>query len=178
MWAGENEVFGPMAWEELMELAGSAYISPEDELSEDGEKWKPAHEWEALGMKWTVELDGDTTYGPTTTGTLKEFLLAGEISPDHKIREKGAAGTKSLKEVLGEDEIKEVMEKRGKEVEEAAHDESIDSDSGFEESLEVARDLRIQQLEADLEKTKKDYEMLMHQYRRVSEELLKLKSAK
>ena len=164
----ETEIFGPMDLHELKNLVDSAYIAPEDAVSEDGEIWKHSHEWDALAMHWKVHMSDGQFYGPTSLGTIKEFYRAGELKKDQDLTHAKSGVTRTVAEVLGEDFISEF---------EAAQSKADPSAfaSELEEPLEVARELRIQQLEADLEKTKKDYDMLMHQYRRVSEELLQTK---
>jgi len=164
----ETEVFGPMDLEELKTLVDSAYVAPEDEVSGDGENWKHSHEWEVLEMHWKVHMSDGQFYGPTSVGTIKEFFRAGELNKDQELIHAKSGETRTVAGLLGDDFISELEAAQGK-----ANPASFPAD--LEESLEVARELRIQQLEADLEKTKKDYDMLMHQYRRVSEELLQFK---
>lgn len=164
----ETEIFGPMDLADLKNLADTAYIAPDDEIADDGDNWKLAHEFPELAMVWIVPTANGESYGPTTLGTLKEFFRAGELAKDHDIIHAQTGEKNTVEGVLGSDFISEF--------EAAQMAESPASDSAdLESSLEVARELRIQQLEADLEKVKKDYDMLMHQYRRVSEELLALK---
>lgn len=165
----ESEIFGPMELPDLKNLADTAYIAPDDEVADDGDNWKPAPQYPELEMVWTVKLAEDTTYGPTTVGTLKEFIRAGELKKDQELVHSGTGEKKTVEDVLGSDFISEF------EAAERAKNLDTEPDPDLEDTLEVARDLRIQQLEADLEKVKKDYDMLMSQYRRVSEELLALK---
>jgi len=164
----ETEIFGPMDLADLKNLADTAYIAPDDEVADEGDNWKPAPEFPELEMIWTVHMADGETYGPTTLGTLKEFFRAGELAKDLDIIHAKTAEKSTVEAALGSDFISEF--------EAARQSESTASDPvELESSLEVARELRIQQLEADLDKVKKDYDMLMHQYRRVSEELLTFK---
>lgn len=165
----ETEIIGPMELADLKNLADSAYIAPDDEIADDGDNWKPACEFPELEMVWTVLIADDESYGPTTLGTLKEFFRAGELTKDAELVHSQTGEKSTVEAVLGSDFIAEI--------EAAQLAESPASDPNeLEASLEIARELRIQQLEADLDKVKKDYDMLMHQYRRVSEELLTLKN--
>lgn len=63
----------------------SAQIHPQDVVSNDGRTWNKAPMLEELHMDWLVEVPGQPLYGPTTAGTLLEFLSLGEISADTKI---------------------------------------------------------------------------------------------
>jgi hypothetical protein len=163
----ETEIFGPMDFKELQSLVDSAYVAPEDEVSEDGEIWKLANEWEALEMVWKVHMADGQFYGPTSIGTIKEFFRAEELNKDQSLTHAQSGETTTVAELLGEEFLSEI---------EAAQSQASPAfPAELDEPLDVARELRIQQLEADLEKTKKDYDLLMHQYRRVSEELLQLK---
>jgi hypothetical protein len=164
----ETEIFGPMELNDLKNLADTAYIAPDDEVADDGDNWKAAPEFEELEMVWTVLMTDGLTYGPTTVGTLREFYRAGELAKNLDITHAKSGEKSTVETLLGSDFISEL------EAAQKAVPAEVD-DIELEQSLEVARDLRIQQLEADLEKVKKDYDMLMHQYRRVSEELLTFK---
>ncbi|MDX6767237.1 MAG: hypothetical protein SFU85_10655 [Candidatus Methylacidiphilales bacterium] len=164
----ETEVFGPMDFPDLKGLVDTAYVAPEDEISTDGQNWKLAHEWPDLEMIWKVVMADGQTYGPTSTGTIREFFSAGELTKEQKISHVTNGQTQTVAELLGEAFL------AAHTAVDAADNPEADNPQ-LEETLEVARELRINQLEADLEKTKKDYDLLMHQYRRVSEELLQLK---
>lgn len=165
----ETEVFGPMELADLRNLADSAYIAPDDEVADDGENWKPAPEYPELEMVWTVHMADGATYGPTTLGTLKEFYRAGELAKDLDLSHARTGEKSTVAAVLGPEFLGEL------EASQQAAESSAQESDDLEPSLEVARELRIRQLESDLDKVKKDYDMLMHQYRRVSEELLALK---
>lgn len=63
----------------------SAQIHPQDVISNDGRTWNKAPMLEELHMDWLVEVPGQPLYGPTTAGTLLEFLSLGEISAETRI---------------------------------------------------------------------------------------------
>lgn len=79
---GTQEVFGPVRFSKLQEWAQSAQISPQDLLSTDQEVWTRPPMLPELEMDWLVQVSDDFLYGPTTVGTLVEFLVSGEISSD------------------------------------------------------------------------------------------------
>lgn len=78
----DGEIFGPVAFDQIREWAMSAQIHPQDVLSNDGRTWNKAPMLAELQMDWLVEVPGQPLYGPTTAGTLLEFLKAGEISAE------------------------------------------------------------------------------------------------
>lgn len=63
----------------------SAQIHPQDVISNDGRTWNKAPMLTELQMDWLVEIPGQPLYGPTTAGTLLEFLKLGEVSAETKI---------------------------------------------------------------------------------------------
>jgi hypothetical protein len=81
----DGEIFGPVSFEQIGEWAMSAQVHPQDAISNDGRTWNKAPMLEDLHMDWLVEVPGQPLYGPTTAGTLLEFLSLGEISAETKI---------------------------------------------------------------------------------------------
>lgn len=77
-----GEVFGPIRFEQIRDWAMSAQIHPQDTLSNDQVVWIKSPMVTELHMDWLVELDKEVLYGPTTSGTLLEFVASGEISPE------------------------------------------------------------------------------------------------
>jgi hypothetical protein len=166
----ENEILGPMDMAELKLLAESAYISPGDEIAFDGEQWKKAVLIEELGMCWTIRSKDGVEYGPTTVGTVREFLSAGEIEKDATLINTLTKKETTVKELLGD----EAMAKVEAEKQEQA---ILIPDKDLEESLEVAKDIRIRTLEVEYDSLKKEFEDLSQKYRRTAEELIALKKA-
>ena len=81
--AENNEVFGPINFQQLNTWATSAQISPLDKVSTDQQTWFKAPMVPELGMDWLIELTSDQLYGPTTLGALQEFLNLGEDQRRH-----------------------------------------------------------------------------------------------
>ena len=79
---GDNEVFGPVHFDQIREWAQLAQVAPQDVVSDNGELWTKAPMIPELEMDWLVQLTDESFYGPTTKGALREFLLLGEISGD------------------------------------------------------------------------------------------------
>lgn len=75
-----NEIFGPAPLSQLRIWAAEAKISPMDRVSSDNRKtWLRAPMVTELQMDWLVEMPDGFLYGPTSVGTLQEFLATGEI---------------------------------------------------------------------------------------------------
>jgi hypothetical protein len=165
----ENEIHGPMDMDELAALAAGAFVAPEDEVSFDGKEWTPAPEMKELEMFWIIHTDDGAQYGPTSEGTIREFLSAEELTQSHIIEDARDGNKLTVAELLGAEVVDEVMA-------EQADSEGIPM-ADIEETLDTAKDLRIRQLEADFDHLQREHDKLMAQYRKVSEELIRLKKA-
>lgn len=76
----DREVHGPVSLDQLRVWAAEAKISPLDKVSNDNrESWVRAPMVSALQMDWLIEMPDKYLYGPTSVGTLQEFLATGEI---------------------------------------------------------------------------------------------------
>lgn len=79
----DNEVFGPAPLDQFRIWAAEAKISPLDRISNDERKtWVRAPMVTELQMDWLIEMPDNLLYGPTSVGTLQEFLATGEIDAD------------------------------------------------------------------------------------------------
>lgn len=78
----DGQVFEDRTLEELVHWARSAQINPYDELSEDGQHWRKAFEFQQLEMEWIVTLNDGTEYGPTNVPTLLEFISVKLLAED------------------------------------------------------------------------------------------------
>ena len=76
-----NEIFGPASLGQLRTWATEAKISPMDRVSSDARNtWRRAPMVTELQMDWLIEMPDNLLYGPTSVGTLQEFLATGEIN--------------------------------------------------------------------------------------------------
>ena len=75
----DGSTFGPVQFDQITRWAATAQIAPHDALSSDGQTWVKASMVPQLSMDWLVELTSEHYYGPTTLGTLREFIRLGEI---------------------------------------------------------------------------------------------------
>jgi hypothetical protein len=78
----DGSTFGPVQFDRPMFGFVAAQLPPHDTLSSDGQTWLRAPMVPQLGMDWLVELTSEHYYGPTTLGTLREFIRLGEIDAD------------------------------------------------------------------------------------------------
>lgn len=78
----DGSIFGPANFEQLQQWAAEAQVSPLDKVSTDQTHWVRAPMLPELGMDWLVEVTHDYCYGPTTLGTVGDFLRRGEIGPE------------------------------------------------------------------------------------------------
>ena len=82
----DNHVFGPTTLGALQSWAAEAKISPMDKVSSDGQhSWVRAPMVAQLQMDWLIELEDHHLYGPTTIGTIQEFLASGEINENTQL---------------------------------------------------------------------------------------------
>lgn len=78
----DGTVFGPLSFDHLAHWAAEAQIAPHDTISNDQQTWVKAPMLPELGMDWLVEITSEHYYGPTTLGTIQEFIRLGEINED------------------------------------------------------------------------------------------------
>ena len=80
--ASDGSLFGPLSFKQLQQWAADAQVSPLDRVSNDQTNWIKAPMLPELQMDYIVEVGVDHYYGPTTLGTIAEFIAAGEITPE------------------------------------------------------------------------------------------------
>jgi hypothetical protein len=179
--AREESIYGPMDEAGLKQLAQSAMVAPEDLVDKEDDKWVPAGEIEFLEMDWRVHTADGNGYGPTTIGTIREFFGGGEITVRDEVIHVRTQERKSVGDLLGLTG-KEVGQLDGSA---AAPVPAVSSDTARlklpnslpEEvirPLDTAKDLRIRQMELDMQKMQRDYETLLQKYRKLSEEFADL----
>ncbi|MDR1191414.1 MAG: DUF4339 domain-containing protein [Verrucomicrobiales bacterium] len=159
--------YGPMNAAELQQLVDSAYVSPEDEIATKADNWRAVTDFPEFGMVWKIAAGDGTLYGPTSLGTIREFIKSGEVEfGDQILKEGGSAAVKTVAEVLGEKAVAALKA-------EIAGAPRPPVDRQLEQALETARELRIRNLESDLGTLQQDYDELKHKYLKACEELAK-----
>jgi hypothetical protein len=78
----DGSIFGPLSFDQLGRWASSAQVAPHDSISTDQTNWMKAPMLPELGMDWIAEVTSERLYGPTTLGSIREFLRLGEIDDD------------------------------------------------------------------------------------------------
>lgn len=150
-----GRVLGPMDLDHLKALANQSLIAPDDLIQADEGAWQKAPEIAELEMLWMVEpLDGPR-YGPTTAGTIAEFLQSGQLGGSELVTHIRTRESFTVTEFL--DEIRRrrdaKLKSRTIKLEEAA--EPMTATPTASPAFDAALRLRIRQLETDLAQAKK-----------------------
>lgn len=129
----DDSVFGPLEFQQLRHWALAAQLSPLDKVSTDGKTWTKAPMMPELAMDYLIETGPDQYYGPTTIGSVREFLAAGEIDHDTLITnckdgtQRAVHEVEELKQISAEEpirtSIRENLQQRLRELEEALMEE-------------------------------------------------------
>ena len=160
--APDSAIYGPVDTQMLKDWANSAQIAPEDEIDESDDNWRPAPEIEFLEMLWTVKLPGGETYGPTTVGTLREFINEGLVTDKtHASHCKTHQSLPLAALVAAVDFEQKRAARRPKEANKSTASLAVDR----------AKDQHIRQLEEDLKDLRKEYDALTHRYRQLERQL-------
>lgn len=150
-----GRVLGPMDLDHLKALANQSLIAPDDLVQVDEGPWQKAPEVVDLEMLWMVEpLDGPR-YGPTTAGTIAEFLQTGQLGGSELVTHIRTKETYTVTEFL--EEIKRRRDSKLKSRTIKLEDATDAPTRTLAESpaFDAALRLRIRQLETDLAEAKK-----------------------
>jgi ribosomal protein L19E len=158
--APDDSVYGPVDEETLKEWANSAQIAPEDMIDESDENWRAAPAIDFLEMLWLVKLPGGETYGPTTVGTLREFIKEGLVT------EKTVATHSKTHQSLPLTALVAAVDFEKRRASKRPSNEANKSTALL--AVEMAKDQHIRQLEEDLKELRREHETLTHRYRQLS----------
>ncbi len=158
--APDDSIYGPVDAETLKEWANSAQVAPLDMIDESDENWRVASDVEFLEMFWLVKLPDSETYGPTTVGTLREFIHEGLIS------EKTLATHVKSNQSLPIAALFAALEFEKKRAMKRPPKEAMKSTASL--AVDMAKDQRIRQLEEDLRELRREHDSLVHRYRQLS----------
>jgi len=162
--ASDDSIYGPVDQNTLKEWANSAQISPQDLIDfNNDEKWRLAPEIEFLQMLWFVKLPDSENYGPTTVGTLQEFVQEGLIG------EKTLATHAKTNQSLPIGALFAAMQFEKKREERRPPKEGKKSTASL--AVDMAKDQRIRQLEEDLRELRREHETLTHKFRQLTIQL-------
>ena len=101
----QDDTFGPETRDRLLEWARMGRIQPGQEISDDGEHWRPAVEIPFLDMRWSIDIGDGMPRGPFNKHAAEALLRSGRLPPGSKLVEVPAAfETEEEKEKTPEEE--------------------------------------------------------------------------
>ena len=159
----DSSVYGPVDAATLRDWANSAQVAPQDEVDENDENWRSAPQIEFLEMLWLVTLPGNEIYGPTTLGTLREFIHEGLITEKTIATHAKTSQTLPIAALFAalEFEKKRALRRPPKEAKKSTASLAVD----------MAKDQRIRQLEEDLKELRQEHESLTHKFRQLTHQV-------
>ena len=83
----QDDTFGPETRDRLLEWARMGRIQPGQEISSDGENWKPAVEIPFLDMRWSIDIGDGTPRGPFNKHAAEALLKSGRLPPGSRLVE-------------------------------------------------------------------------------------------
>lgn len=83
----QDDTFGPETKERLIEWARMGRIQPGQDVSDDGENWRPAVEVPFLDMRWAIDIGDGTPRGPFNKHAADALLKSGRLPPGSKLIE-------------------------------------------------------------------------------------------
>jgi hypothetical protein len=159
----DGDIYGPVDEATLKEWAGAAQISPEDLIDTSDENWRAAPEYPFLEMVWVIKLPGEELYGPTSIGTLREFIAESLIS------DKSIATNVITTQSLPVGALFAALDFEKKRAARRSAPERNKSTVMI--AVDMAKDQRIRQLEEDLRNLRREHEALLHRYRQLTLEM-------
>ena len=75
----QDETFGPETKERLIEWAQMGRIQPGQDISDDGENWRPATEIPFLDMRWSIDIGDGQPRGPFNKHAAQALLASGRL---------------------------------------------------------------------------------------------------
>lgn len=149
-----GRVLGPMDLDHLKALANQSLIAPDDLIQKDEGPWQKAPEIGELEMLWIVEpLDGPR-YGPTTAGTIAEFLQSGQLGGSELVTHIRTKETFTVTEFLEEIRRRRDSKLKSRTIKLEDPNEPLQNLPVDSPAFDAALRLRIRQLEADLAEAK------------------------
>ena len=100
----QDDTFGPETRDRLLEWAKMGRIQPGQEISNDGETWRPAVEIPFLDMRWSIDIGDGTPRGPFNRHAAEALLKSGRLPPGSKLVEVPPAFEKASSPAPKDDE--------------------------------------------------------------------------
>lgn len=159
----DQSIYGPVNTAMLKEWANSAQIAPEDMIDESDDNWRPAPDIDFLEMLWQVKLPGGELYGPTTVGTLREFINEGLVNEKTPAMHAKTHQSLPLAALFAAVDFEKRRASRRPPTEANKSTASL--------AVEMAKDQHIRQLEEDLRELRKEHDALIHKFRQLTLQL-------
>ena len=83
----QDETFGPETKSRLIEWAQMGRIQPGQEISCDGENWRPATEIDFLDMRWSIDIGDGLPRGPFNKVAAQALINSGRLPRGSKLVE-------------------------------------------------------------------------------------------
>jgi|GEM_PF-429879 len=189
--AQDDTVLGPFPLQTLQQYAQSALVGPQDMVDFVDDQWKPVSEVRELEMHYIITSKADgNSYGPTTRGTIREFLVSGELAADDTVEDTLTKEIVTVQDFFGTNVLfptsqKNLIDEQPEQDDPLPMAETVllpthpikaDDSKSTEETnqdlvvgQELAKDLQIRQLQADLASLQTEYDNLLQKYRQLSE---------
>ena len=130
----QDDTFGPETKERLIEWARMGRIQPGQDVSDDGENWRPAVEVPFLDMRWAIDIGDGTPRGPFNKHAAEALLRSGRLPSGSKLIEVEPAFKEEGQEIV------EPNDGASSEIEEVASvAETAETHSAMEESSSVQK---------------------------------------
>ena len=118
----QDETFGPETKERLIEWAQMGRIQPGQDISEDGENWRPATEIPFLDMRWSIDIGDGQPRGPFNKHAAQALLASGRLPRGSRLVEVRQTFTEPTAATPNVHNDKEPKDLKGPEVPQAPKD--------------------------------------------------------
>lgn len=167
----DGSIFGPSSFEQLRQWAAEAQVSPLDKVSTDQTHWMRAPMLPDLGMDWLVEVSSDYCYGPTTLGTVGDFLHRGEIGPETVLLNARDGSSQCVADVP---ELAELPEETEELEETHAGPDTAGTEGPSRTAIRFSLQQRVRELEADLREERRLLTSLNERYTELESKYVRL----
>jgi hypothetical protein len=161
----DGSVFGPLAFDQLERWAETAQVAPHDVISNDQVTWMKAPMLPQLGMDYLVEVTSERYYGPTTLGSIEEFIRLGDIDGETFIINACDGSRARVQDIPGLLESAAVME----DVDLASDASASIGIAPHVSGMEIKMQERIRDLEQTLAEERKALRELEERYRELEQ---------
>ena len=83
----QDDVFGPVTRDELLNWARMGRVQPGQEVSQDGETWQSATSVDFLDMRWSIDIGDGMPRGPFNKQAAQALLKSGRLPPESRLVE-------------------------------------------------------------------------------------------